>query len=427
MKRKHITAFVLACLLLSSGCDSVWTDNQVPDAVKVKFVELYPTIKQVDWDQEAENLYEAEFKISGRERVALFQADGNLVSYTEEIEERYLPDPVLQTLQQQYGNYKVEEVHRIQQENRTSFRVELEDKTKDLQLHFSEAGDLLERSPEVKASDSKQQTASLLPVGAAATSARELGTAEARWELPATLQEVSGIAMLKDGLLACVQDEEGKIFLYNLDERQVVETIPFAGPGDYEGIAIAGNTAFILRSDGTLFELADFRNGKPKVVTHQSPFQASIDMEGLAYDQQNNRLLLASKGHDKKLGNKKGIYAFSLTDKKMQPTPIITISLSEVPESNTGKKKKSELDVLQPSSLELHPETGQLYLLDAANNRLYTLDEQGKIQQTLDLDKKQLPQAEGLTFGPDGALYISSEAGNKKGKGAILKFNSDSI
>src|SRR5690606_2804436 len=34
-----------------------------------------------------------------------------------------------------------------------------------------------------------------------------------KWELPEVLKEVSGIAYLEENLFACVQDEDGKIFI----------------------------------------------------------------------------------------------------------------------------------------------------------------------------------------------------------------------
>ncbi|WP_018477651.1 SdiA-regulated domain-containing protein [Pontibacter roseus] len=424
MKKNTIMAFALAALLAGSSCNSIWPETEVPEAVKDTFVELYPSTQNVEWDQEAE-LYEAEFLISGRERKALFRPDGTLVSYTEEIEERHLPGPVQQLLQQSYNQYKVDEAHRVQKGETAHFEVELEDKTKELWLLMNESGEVLEQKPASKPAASKREAASLLPLSPTdPASGTDLNAPTSQWTLPAELQEVSAIALLEDGLMACVQDEEGKIFLYDLEKKSIVDQISFGGPGDYEGIAIVGQDAYVLRSDGSLFEVPDFRGGQPKAVTHQASFPTSIDMEGLAYDASNNRLLLAPKGHDEKLGDAKGIYAFSLSDKKMQSEPVMTISMSQGQLSATGKKKKkSKFDALQPSSLEVHPQNGTYYMLDAANSRLLTLDDKGAIQKAQPLDKKLLRQPEGLAFGPNGEMYISSEGG-KKGNGLIVKYPS---
>ncbi|WP_243409449.1 SdiA-regulated domain-containing protein [Pontibacter virosus] len=418
MKHTYLWAMVLVAGTTLSSCDQIWSARNVPDAVKVKFVESYPTIKRVDWDR-MDSLYEAEFEISGRERKALFLEDGTLLSYTEEIEQQYLPKSVVAKLQQEFNNYKIEEVHRVQENNMTSFVVELEKGTRDIWLRYNEAGELLEQS--ANTAKVLKQSASLLPLTSNETTPDDLGMADSRWELPAELREVSGISLLPDGSMACVQDEEGKIFVYDLEQKKVIREIPFAGPGDYEGIAVAGEDAYIVRSDGALFEVGGFSSQNPTVKVYEASFPATINIEGLAYDQEQNRLLLAPKGHDPNLKNQKAIYAFSLDAKKFQPEPVINISLDQVEAPKKSKKQKSAYDVLQPSSLEKHPTSKALYLLDAVNNRLYTMTEDGKLTRTLELDESQLRQAEGLTFDQDGAMYIASEGG-KKGKGVILKY-----
>lgn len=419
MKHTYLWAMVLVAGTTLSSCDQIWSARNVPDAVKVKFVESYPTIKQVDWER-MDGLYEAEFKISGRERKALFREDGTLISYTEEIEEQYLPKTVVAQLQQEFDRYKIEEVHRVQEDNVTSFVVELEKSGRDIWLRYNEAGELLEQST-IPSSRILNQSASLLPMTNKEATTEDLGMADTRWELPGELREVSGISMLSDGTMACVQDEEGKIFIYDLEQEAIIREIPFAGPGDYEGIAIAGENAYIVRSDGTLFEVAGFRGQKPNVKVYEASFPATINIEGLAYDQEQNQLLLAPKGHDPKLKMQKGIYAFSLDSKRFVSEPVISISLDQVAPPKKGKKQKSDYDVLQPSSLEKHPSDNTLYLLDAVNNRLYAMAKDGKLTRTLELDESQLRQAEGLTFDQDGAMYIASEGG-KKGKGVILKY-----
>ncbi|MBB6612679.1 SdiA-regulated domain-containing protein [Pontibacter sp. Tf4] len=254
-----------------------------------------------------------------------------------------------------------------------------------------------------------------------AASTDDLARVMASWTLPAELREVSGIALLDDGLMACVQDEEGAIYLYDLEQKAVTGKIPFAGPGDYEGIVLHQNTAYILRSDGAVLEVKDFRSGKPAVTEHASILPISQNTEGLALDEKNNRLLIACKGYDEKFGPVKTIFALPLDSKQMQETPAIIIPLAQEQLKTTSGKKKDPYAVLQPSSLEIHPQTGELYLLDAVNHRLLVINEQGTIQKTVELDKDLFRQAEGLSFGPNGEMYIASE-GSKKGSGVIVKY-----
>ena len=76
-----------------------------------------------------------------------------------------------------------------------------------------------------------------------------------KWKLPDILEEVSAIAWIEKDRVACVQDEEGSIFIYNLKTSQLEEEIPFGKEGDYEGIATIKGDAYVLRSDGVIFKI----------------------------------------------------------------------------------------------------------------------------------------------------------------------------
>ncbi len=94
---------------------------------------------------------------------------------------------------------------------------------------------------------------------------------EKKWELPKILREVSGIAHMGNNKIACVQDEDGIIFIYDLVSSRIEEEIEFAGAGDYEGISLVGETAYVLRSDGTIFEVTNFNKAAPQTSNMQRP------------------------------------------------------------------------------------------------------------------------------------------------------------
>lgn len=421
MKKLLIFSIMLAGTAGISGCDSNWYKTDVPEAVEQSFVSMHPTAERVEWD-EVQGFYEVEFEISTRERSAVFSADGTLMKYTEEIQDQYLPAAALAYLQEKYADHQIDEVHRVLQNQKTFFKVELEHQQDEVVLLFSEKGQLQEQQDLfTEIASFASGTAALTASTALAGGPASLPAPEAKWELPAALREVSGIALLENGVLACVQDEDGIIYLYDLNKKAVIREIAFAEGGDYEGIAVVGNSAFVLRSDGALYEVTPLRDGQPKATFYKSVLAKTQDTEGLAYDKANNRLLIAPKGYDESLGDNKGIYAFSLADKKMVQQPVITIPLDQEQLNSGGKKQKSKYGALQPSSLEINEATGELYLLDAENFLMLTIDQQGQIQKRISLDKEQLRQPEGFTFGNSGELYISSE-GSKKGNGVILQF-----
>ncbi len=221
------------------------------------------------------------------------------------------------------------------------------------------------------------------------------------WELPNELEEISGIAYLSENQIACVQDELGTIFIFDLSEEKITKKIHFGKEGDYEGITIVGNTAFVLRSDGSLFEIKDFDSGKVpgNTMIYSSPFPDGVDIEGLSYDENANRLLLLIK--EKEKGNRhnyKEIYAFDLQTKSFLTEPVYKL---EFPFENAEKKIE-----FQPSEIALN--NNNLYVLISKYPAI-VLYEAENAKRIFRMNKNKFPQPEGLTFGPNGKIFLSSE------------------
>ena len=229
-----------------------------------------------------------------------------------------------------------------------------------------------------------------------------------KWLLPEVLREVSGIAYLDAQRFATVQDEEGTIFIYNHADGKIEKEIPFAGPGDYEDIAVANNTAYIVRSDGRLYEVP-MQGEKKDVKEYSTPLTVEHNVEGLFYDGANNRLLIAIKDDEPQTKDYKGIYAFNLTNNTFEEKTVYHIDMKEDMLKGSGKKK----DTFRPSGLAIHPQSKELYVLDGPGARLLVMDANGKAKKIYNLGP-DYPQAEGITFSPEGTLFISNE-GKKQG------------
>jgi len=79
------------------------------------------------------------------------------------------------------------------------------------------------------------------------------------WKLPKKLVEISGLSFIDKNRLACIQDEKGNVYIFNLKTREVETKIDFNGDGDYEGIEIIKNDCWILKSNGTLFKVKEMQ------------------------------------------------------------------------------------------------------------------------------------------------------------------------
>lgn len=246
-----------------------------------------------------------------------------------------------------------------------------------------------------------------------------------KWKMPRDLDEISGIDWAGDNKIACVQDEDGTIFIYNLTTNSVERKINFANSGDYEGIALVDHTAYILRADGELFEVMNYLSDNFEVNTYKTPFSEENNMESLTYDKKNNRLLLSPKDKDLESKNNMGIYAFDLSTKKLKHKPVVKIDQQDpIFESTTkDKKKKKSSNSIHPADIAIHPVNGDLYMVDGKNPQLLIMNSDGKPTTLHLLREKTFNQPEGIVFSPDGNLYISNEG--KNGTANILKVKLD--
>jgi len=236
-----------------------------------------------------------------------------------------------------------------------------------------------------------------------------------RWDLPENLTEISGISYVENNRLACVQDESGTVFIYNLESGKIEKEIHFSGKGDFEGIAVTGKTIYIIRADGILFSINDFSTN-PVIEQINTGLTLKNDIESLCYDDKNNRLLLTGKNEDPGKKYKKLIFAFNIEKGKMKKKPVIVIDLKNPVFKSKALKKGG---VLEPSDMSMHPKTDDIYITDGPAAKLFVIDHSGSIKAFHELNEKEIPQAEGISFSPDGDVFISTEG--KKKPAAILQ------
>lgn len=236
------------------------------------------------------------------------------------------------------------------------------------------------------------------------------------------LKEVSGICATNvPGEYLAIADERGEIFFVDGARGGAISrTVLFREKGDFEDVQMVGDNIWAIKSDGKLFEVSDWKNTPPKVAEYETPLKKRDDIEGLSYDPARNALLLACKG-DPDSAYLRNIFAFDLKTKQLNTKAQYAIDPIEVnllvPYNETEKH-----DFFSPSGVAIHPKTGDVYVISAALKRMVVLDKaSGKILFANRLDKKILPQPEGIAFDRDGNLHLSSEG--KKGEGLLIKFN----
>lgn len=252
--------------------------------------------------------------------------------------------------------------------------------------------------------------------------------------LPFELREISGLTDQSTNEIACVQAENGILFIYNLENDSIIHQYNFSRNGDYEGLTRVDSTYYILRSDATLIELSAPWDSSSISETKLS--LQTIDNEGLCFDERDNRLLIAPKsirhkGQD--VNDKRAIYTIDLFTKKLNETPLFEISISEIEAfANTNnlllpqRSQKNSNDSISalnfmPSSIAVHPRTDEIYVMSAVDQTLVVFDKKGKIVSFMKLDEKIFEKPEGITFLENGDLIITNHG--EFGLPTLLKFS----
>ncbi len=266
----------------------------------------------------------------------------------------------------------------------------------------------------------------------------ELAEPDQKWELPKKLVEISGLSMIDEHRLACIQDEKGNVYIFNLQSGEVERKIYFGEDGDYEGVEIIDKNAWILKSNGTLYEVMNYLEVEnPGSTKYPTELSKKNDAEGLAYDPISHTLLIACKGHpflDEKEGKEfKALYSFDLEKKQLNLNPFLLVVMDTVKYyKNYNTMTQLGIELLayfdgskgdlsfQPSGIAIHPITGNFYIMGSVGNLMMVFSREGRMLAMIKLRSKYYPQPEGMCFGSDGKLYIANEGDDKKG--TILMF-----
>ena len=229
-----------------------------------------------------------------------------------------------------------------------------------------------------------------------------------KMEMPQNLKEISGLSFYKDNLLACVNDEKGTVFIYDLANQKIIETIDIGKNGDYEDIQVVDDEIFIMKSNGRIkgFKIND---GSEREINCST--KGVKEFEGLSYHPQTRSLLLITKEKDKEKNDKKTIYACSLNTEKFEE--FLNID-EDMIKGRDGKK------TIAPSGIAIHPTTNEIFVISSKGKKLLILSPKGDKNTLIELNPKTFLQPEGICFTPNGDLCISSEGANSNGY--ILKF-----
>jgi hypothetical protein len=256
-------------------------------------------------------------------------------------------------------------------------------------------------------------------------------------KLPRKLDEVSGLAVTPDDRLFAHDDELGIIYQINPQNAKIKKKF-FLGKkkpkkGDFEGLCIVGDDFYLVASNGNLFKFKEGKKDKSvdylKIETWLSQ---EYDVEGLCFDPATNSLLLVCKGFaGENFQQMRAVYSFSLDSLSLNRYPRFLVSIPDIIQRtpNTFNRKLAEFFLLldpksfAPSGIEVHPKTGNFFILSSRSRMIIEMDAQGKILGIVELKSSRHDQPEGITFLQDDTMIISDEAVDGRARLTLYPLN----
>ena len=214
-------------------------------------------------------------------------------------------------------------------------------------------------------------------------------------ELSKGLEEISGI-FYQEPFIYAQQDEKAVIYQINTETNEKQKLINIDKLGDYEDITLVDNLFYLMQSDGSILEIKDNNNFKE----YPSDF-SKLEFEGMCLSNDKKDLILAVKDLNRQ-EKEIILHSFHLATKTFSSTPYLIID-----------KNANDIDKdFKPSGIVQLP-NNNFYIISSVSKEFIEITASGELVKKLKLDKKLFPQAEGLSLGKTGFIYISNEKTKK--------------
>ncbi|MBC8145243.1 MAG: SdiA-regulated domain-containing protein [bacterium] len=234
-------------------------------------------------------------------------------------------------------------------------------------------------------------------------------------KLPKEIHEISGLAMSASGKLFANGDERARVYEIDIVSGEIAKSFDVGDKPirkDFEGIAIAHDTMYMITSDGDLYS---FREGGDKESVTFEVVETGLknyDIEGLCFDQPTNSLLIACKlMPDDKYERTRAVYSYSIDRATLESAPRFLISEDTLAAFGGA--------LFRPSSIERHPQSGSFLILASQGSAIIEVAADGRLLGRVELPKSVHYQPEGIAIAPDGSLLIGNEGASR---GTLVRY-----
>ncbi len=244
-------------------------------------------------------------------------------------------------------------------------------------------------------------------------------TSPQKISLGSKLDEISGICWVNDSTMIANDDERGRIYAIDIRDKKNYNyrSIKFGPKDDYEDIIKVEDTIFVLLSTGSIMKVTGYRS--------EDSIQASIiatvpgkgnEFESMYYDPEAHSIILVCKECHKEKDQVRTAYRYDINEQRLIDTAYYSISIKDIRKVMDDGRAE-----FKPSAAAIHPIQQKLYLVSSVGKVLVVTDKMGNVEQAIPISPIMFPQPEGITFAPNGDMYISNEKATEE-RATLLKF-----
>jgi len=226
------------------------------------------------------------------------------------------------------------------------------------------------------------------------------------------LLEISGITYNRNGTLSAINDEDGKIFTVDYNERKPA-SVHFGENNDYEDIVLVDSNYYVLQSNGELSIVPVDEPTHSRTI--KFPKKRKVEFESVYYDRSAARIVLLSK-EQRLIDEALVAYSFDPVTELFSAEPYYIISLQQV-----KKLMKDFSAECKPSAASIHPVLNKLFVIASVGKVLMICSLQGKVESVYSMNPDLFPQPEGICFSPRGDMFISNEG--LQGKATVIRYD----
>ncbi|WP_296698867.1 SdiA-regulated domain-containing protein [Algoriphagus sp.] len=227
------------------------------------------------------------------------------------------------------------------------------------------------------------------------------------------LEEISGLEWVSEDELWAIEDESSVIYVLNPITGEITFSQKFAKNADIEDILTYSGVAYALQSNGDIYQINNPLKETSESTTFKFPLKGKNDFEAIIKSNQESALWIFCKDCQSDKSDKiSSVYSFDLEKRNFEPYAKKILKTSDLKQILNEKELKNLR--MQPSGIAYHPIEHNYYLLSSSDQWLMILDQQLVPKEFYKLDPAIFKQPEGITFSPNGDLFISNEARGSK-------------